>query len=108
MIRRYIQLSILPLLVVGCLLSAPGMARSQEGRIPVTTPSEQARTYFLKGLDLAEKFRHAEARAFFEKALEQDPNLAMAHLYLAFLQPTTRAAFQSLYRAKAFSGEVSE
>ncbi|MGD2245402.1 MAG: protein kinase [Candidatus Aminicenantes bacterium] len=49
----------------------------------VTTNSMEAYNYFLRGRDDFEKFYYSDARRFLEKAVELDPEFALAHLYLA-------------------------
>ncbi len=53
-------------------------------KIPITTSSSEALDLFLQGRDLAEKIRFQEALRYFQEAVEEDPNFAMAHLNLAF------------------------
>jgi tetratricopeptide (TPR) repeat protein len=50
----------------------------------VTTNSMDAYNYFLKGREDYEKFYYDEARQSLEKAVELDPNFAVAHLWLAW------------------------
>ena len=47
--------------------------------MPVTTESEEAQTWFDRGLAWCYGFNHDEAAACFEKALAADPACAMAH-----------------------------
>ena len=49
----------------------------------VTTTSMEAYNYFLRGRDDFEKFYYSDARLFLEKAVELDPEFALAHLYLS-------------------------
>jgi tetratricopeptide (TPR) repeat protein len=49
----------------------------------VTTSSIKAYDYYLKGMKANEKLYYDEARQYFEKAVELDPNFASAYLYLA-------------------------
>ncbi|PKK84378.1 MAG: hypothetical protein CVT49_03380 [candidate division Zixibacteria bacterium HGW-Zixibacteria-1] len=97
-----LSLAILILLTAGIGISA------QEGKIPITTSSETAREYFLKGQDLADKLRGNESREYFEKAVAEDPNFAMAYLNLAFVQPTAVGYFKMFDKARALADKVSE
>ncbi|MEW6411634.1 MAG: tetratricopeptide repeat protein [Candidatus Zixiibacteriota bacterium] len=81
---------------------------TMEGKIPITTSSKQAMEYFLKGRDLAERLRAPEARTWFEKAVAEDPDFALAHLLLAQVQPTARGFFEHLDKALALTDKVSE
>jgi len=49
----------------------------------LTTSSMEAYNLFLRGRSDYEKFYHAEARKFLERAIAIDPEFAMAHLFLA-------------------------
>ena len=51
---------------------------------PVTTGSAEAQTWFDRGMAWCYGFNHDEAIACFERALEHDPNLAMAHWGIAY------------------------
>jgi serine/threonine protein kinase len=48
----------------------------------VTTTNMKAYNNFLRGREDYEKFYFAEAKEFLEKAVEQDPEFALAHFYL--------------------------
>lgn len=60
----------------------------------VTTDSMEAYNYFLRGRDDFEKYYYNDARKFLEKAVELDPEFALAYYYLA--------------RAQAFLGNTEE
>ena len=51
---------------------------------PVTTSSAQAQTWFDRGLLWSYAFNHEEAVRCFERAIEADPDCAMAHWGLAY------------------------
>ncbi|MEW5924756.1 MAG: tetratricopeptide repeat protein, partial [Candidatus Zixiibacteriota bacterium] len=80
----------------------------EEGKIPITTSSEKAKEYFLKGRDLTDKLRNNESREYFEKAVAEDPNFAIAYLNLAFVQPTAAGFFTMFDKARALADKVSE
>ena len=71
-------------------------ASAENGKIPVTTSSEEARSLFQKGRDLVEKLRGADALPFFEKAVAKDPQFATAYLNLANTAPTNKEFFAAL------------
>jgi serine/threonine protein kinase/Tfp pilus assembly protein PilF len=48
----------------------------------VTTDSMEAYNYFLRGRDDFEKYYYNDSRKFLEKAVELDPEFALAHYYL--------------------------
>jgi hypothetical protein len=90
----------LPLLILAALvLLATGSNAGKGGKIPITTKSEKAREYYLKGLDLAERLRGQQAFAYFEKAVAEDPGFAMAYLNLALVTPSTAGFFENLGKA---------
>jgi len=51
----------------------------------VTTTSSEAQTWFDRGLAWTYGFHHEEARACFERAIEADPDCAMAHWGVAYV-----------------------
>jgi tetratricopeptide (TPR) repeat protein len=58
----------------------------EEGRrsiVDVTTSSMEAYRYFQRGRDSFERLYNDDARRYLEKAVELDPDFAVAHLYLA-------------------------
>ncbi len=52
---------------------------------PVTTTSAEAQRWFDRGLAWTYGFHHEEAKACFERALEADPDCAMAHWGIAYV-----------------------
>jgi tetratricopeptide (TPR) repeat protein len=90
------------------LLLAGGCAKKEKDKIPITTSSDQAREYFLEGRDLFERLQVQESRQFFEKAVAEDPNFAMGHLFLAFALPTARGFFEQLEKAVSLAGNASQ
>ena len=76
-------------------------------KIPLTTSSSEALDLFLQGRDLAEKIRFQEALPYFQEAVEEDPNFAMAHLNLAFSQNTADGFFESIKRAAELADGAS-
>jgi tetratricopeptide (TPR) repeat protein len=50
--------------------------------VDVTTDSMEAYNYFLRGRDDFEKYYYNDARKFLERAVELDPEFALAHYYL--------------------------
>jgi tetratricopeptide (TPR) repeat protein len=93
-------------LALACLALAG--CQEQERRIPVSTTSEEARELFLQGREALDMLRPEDARSYFAQAVEADPHFAMAHLALSELATTEEAARESLRRALAETGSVSE
>src|SRR5690242_9306942 len=85
---------------------------------PVTTSSEQARLWFGRGLLWTYGFNHEEAVACFERAVEADPDCALAYWGVAYaLGPNYNKAWEafdpddltaSLTRAHAAAGQASD
>ena len=95
-----LAINFLMLVIFGC-------ATTENGKIPITTKSEQARKYFLEGRDLFEKLRFQESLQFFEKAVMEDSNFALGYLYLSFPQPSAKGFFEMLDKAVALADKAS-
>lgn len=94
------------LLLCSLLLTLP--AAAQEGKVPVTTSSEQARMQYLSGRDLVDKLRFTDARGNFIAATANDPDFALAYLSLAGTSPTANEFFEALAKAVELADAVSE
>ena len=81
---------------------------AKNGKIPVTTSSEEARKEFLAGRDLSEKLRITDSLAHYDKALSLDPNFALAELNRAQASPTAKEFFEHLKKAVALSSKASD
>jgi tetratricopeptide (TPR) repeat protein len=104
--RHFYRIAVLAFL---CLFVFSAILNAQEkGKLPMTTKSEKAREYYLKGRDLAEKLRGQESKEYFEKAVAEDPDFAIAHLNLSFVQPTAQGFFDEFNKALALADKVSE
>lgn len=64
------------------LLLLPASA-AQGQDVPITTASDEARRLFLEGRERFDNIEFAAAAGIFDKALEKDPDFAIAHLYRA-------------------------
>lgn len=71
------------ILFVACQSSNENKMTYPEGEIPVSTASDEAMQEFLKGLEIFNQGNAQEARPFFDKALELDPNFVSAQMYRA-------------------------
>ncbi len=83
-------------------------ATSANGKIAITTSSEEARKEFLAGRDLAEKLRITDSIAHFDKAISLDPNFALAELNRANVSPTAKEFFDHLKKAVALADKASD
>jgi tetratricopeptide (TPR) repeat protein len=107
--RRNLAIYVLTVSLIAILPMMLSCAVPQdEGKIPITTTSQQAREYFLQGRDLSEKLRGQESIELFKKAIQEDPDFAMAYLNLAFVSPNAKEFFQNFDMAKALIDKVSE
>src|SRR6188474_1802882 len=101
----------LPVLLLCTTLTGSAQAKSTPttaGKIPITTSSDAAREAYLRGRDLAEKLRITQARSEYERAVQLDPSFALAYLNLAGTQPTTKGFFDTMAKAVALQGKVSD
>ena len=89
-------------LISGC------QTQEGEGKIDVTTVSEEGRTYFFAGRDLFEKLEARESLNYFEDAIEQDNDFALAYYYHALANPTTKGFFEDFNKAVSLSDKVTE
>ncbi|HEX6717989.1 MAG TPA: tetratricopeptide repeat protein [Pyrinomonadaceae bacterium] len=81
---------------------------SKDGKIPITTSSEEARKEYLAGRDLQEKLRITDSIAHFDKALTLDPNFALAELNRANVSPSAKEFFDHLKKAVTLADKASE
>jgi len=93
------------LLVLPALVLA---AETPQGTVPITTSSAEARELYLQARDLSERLKGTEANKVFAKAVEKDPQCAMAWLQLAFTSGTAKEFQNGLNKAVALADKVSE
>lgn len=84
-----------------------GNCLAQDGKVPITTSSEEARSLYLRGRVFVERLQAREGRELFEQALVRDPDFALAEYNLALAAPTARDAAAHLERALALANRVS-
>jgi tetratricopeptide (TPR) repeat protein len=82
--------------------------KEDEGKVPITAASEEAKQDFLTGRDIFEKLKVQESIQHFEDALAKDNNFALAHYYHANANTTTKGFFEDLDKAVALADKVSE
>ena len=85
-----------------------GCCKDEDGKIPITTFSCEARENFIKGIELVDNLQNREALVHFEKAIEQDPEFAMAYFGAALTQPSVSHLFEYLNKAVSLIDKVSE
>jgi tetratricopeptide (TPR) repeat protein len=106
--RRSLSSLFLVLALGAVLAIALGLGCGQDGKMPITTDSDRALEYYIQGRDLAEKLRGQESIEYFEQAVAEDPDFAMAYLNLSLVSPTNKMFFENLDRATALADRVSE
>src|SRR5262249_54105994 len=85
---------------------------------PVSTKNAEAQKFFNQGLALIYAFNHDEAINSFKRAVELDPNLAIAHWGIALaygsnynlpaVEDREKAAYEALQKAVALVSKASE
>jgi tetratricopeptide (TPR) repeat protein len=88
--------------------TASSNTAAKDGKIPITTSSEEARKEYLAGRDLQEKLRITDSIAHFDKALSLDPNFALAELNRANVSPTAKEFFEHLNKAVSLADKASD
>ena len=89
-------------LFAGC---AP-KAKVPDGKIPITTSSEEAKKDFLAGRDFSEKLRIQNSIQHFEDAVAKDANFAIAYFQLAQSSPTAKGFFDNMKKAVALADKA--
>ena len=84
-----------------------GCKTEQQNKVPITTSSEKARDYYLKGRELLDKLKRKDAAEYFQKALELDPDFALAHLHYSIIAPNSQQIMEHLARAVELADKVS-
>jgi tetratricopeptide (TPR) repeat protein len=94
--------SVLMIIAYGCTTT------KDDGKIPITTASQEARQLYLQARDLQERLQVQESLQYLEQAIAKDPNFAMAYLLRAPAQPTARGFFADLEMATGLVEYASE
>ena len=81
---------------------------ADNGKIPITTKSTEARDEFLKGRALSEKLQAQDSLQHYDKAIALDPEFATAELARANSSPTAKEFFEHLNKAVSLAGNASE
>jgi len=93
------------LVAIGTIIGCGGTERDE---VPITTTSAEARQHYIEGRGLQERLRYDAAMESFEKALNADPDFALAHLRVAMAAPDSRYMFEHLNAALRQKDKVSE
>lgn len=89
------------------LLSCSSNAGSKQ-EIAVTTQSDAARQHFNQGLEIFEKARFNDAREHFSKAIEADPDFALAYYYRSITSTSTADFEEHIQKAFELKDKVSD
>ena len=81
---------------------------TNDGKVPLTTKSEDARKEYLQGRDLSEKLLAQDSLQHFDKAIALDPDFATAELARANNSPTAKEFFEHLNKAVALADKASD
>ena len=95
--------------VLAALLCGATVSKSlDDGKIPITTASEEARKEFLKGRELADNLQATMSVQHFDKAISLDPAFASAYLSRANASLTAKEFFANLKEAVAHKNAASD
>jgi tetratricopeptide (TPR) repeat protein len=83
-------------------------AAAADGKLPISTRSDEARQEFLQGRDLSERLLGQESVQHFDKALSLDPEFASAELARANNSPTAKEFFEHQKKAVSLADKTSE
>jgi tetratricopeptide (TPR) repeat protein len=78
-----------------------------DGKIPITTASDAARAEYVQGRTLVDNLQITDSLAHFQKAVELDPNFALAELSIANSAPNGTQFFEHLNKAVALADKAS-
>jgi len=95
---------VFPLIIALAALTAQATGAE---KIPVTSSSQKALKLFLDGRKLVDDLRLTDAIPYFDKALKEDGNFALAHLYKAQSAATATTFFEEMRKADETSGHAS-
>jgi tetratricopeptide (TPR) repeat protein len=76
--------------------------------MPITTSSDEARTFFLQGRDFWDASQASKAAELFDKAIEADPGFAQAYFYRATSGGGNDVYVANLDKAFSLMDQVSE
>ncbi|HWC18778.1 MAG TPA: tetratricopeptide repeat protein [Terriglobales bacterium] len=82
-------------------------AGAANGKLPITTKSEEARKEFLAGRDLSERLLAQDSLQHFDKAIALDPEFASAELARANSAPTAKEFFEHQKKAVELADKTS-
>ncbi len=81
---------------------------AQKGEMQITTTSKDALNAFLDGREKVDHIEFTAAAMLFKKAIKEDPNFALAYLYLAQTGGGFNISQENLNKAVSLSDNVSQ
>jgi tetratricopeptide (TPR) repeat protein len=103
---RIVKITVIFFILI--FLQVPIYVYSQSTEIPITTTTDEARSFFMEGRYKYENIQYATASALFDEAILTDPGFAMAYLYRARCGGSYNLVNENLSRAEALINNVSE
>jgi len=105
--RKKAYFTLLVVLAAWCMLLTSAALQGQE-KMPVTTASMEAEEQFNHGMKKFEAFHFPQAISHFKKAVELDPDFAMAYLYLSSAKGSGWFDTKYLDKAVSLADKVSK
>ena len=88
--------------------TASSATPTANAKIPITTASAEAKSFYLQALSITDQLRAHDGRVLFEQAVAKDPTFAMAHYNLALVATTPKVFSEQMNAAVAQSATVTE
>lgn len=108
-LNRFMSLTIAASIAFGVVVTGCNSVHANDdGKIPITTKSDEARNEFLLGRDLSERLLAQDSLQHFEKAIALDPDFALAELSRANSSGTAKEFLDHLNKAVSLADKVSE
>jgi tetratricopeptide (TPR) repeat protein len=85
-----------------------GCKSAKPDELSITTKSKEARTLFFEGRDLFEFYHYDKANALFKRAIELDPDFAVAHIYYGASSTETSDWQKGFTKAFSLAPRISE
>jgi tetratricopeptide (TPR) repeat protein len=85
-----------------------GCKSAKSDEVPITTKSKEARKLFIEGRELAEFWQTEKANDLFRRAIELDPDFALAYLFKAGTSSDTKEFKEARAKAISLAPKVSE
>lgn len=107
--RQLVKTTVAALMISSFAILAPvnSVAGTQD-KMPITTSSEKALNYYLKAIHLTNNLRFQEARKYYDLAIAEDPNFALAYLQSVPVQQSPKSGLENFNKAKSLIDKVSK